>query len=95
MAQDVADKRLLGAVWMRSFSSDPGTVPELAFAVRPGLRRLGIGAALLTQFVKANPDQSTISIRARGNNPAVRLYERFGFKIVEETENSVKMRRDA
>jgi ribosomal protein S18 acetylase RimI-like enzyme len=94
VARDSSDQ-LMGAVWSRSFSPDEGTVPELAFAVRPGFRRRGIGAALLTQFVKANPAQSTISIRAHANNPAVRLYERFGYKVIEEKENSVTMRRDA
>ena len=69
--------------------------PELAFAVKPGLRRRGFGAALLTQLVKATPQQSTISIRAPTNNPAVRLYERFGFKVVEQSEGAVRMRREA
>jgi ribosomal protein S18 acetylase RimI-like enzyme len=45
--------------------------------------------------VKAYPEQSTISIRASANNPAVRLYERFGFKIVKESKHSVTMRREA
>jgi len=58
-------------------------------------RRRGIGAALLTQLVKATPQQSTISIRAPTNNPAVRLYERFGFKVVEQSEGAVRMRREA
>ena len=92
---------LLGAVWLRlakarreaSGAEEP--TPELAFAVRPGLRRRGIGAALLTQLVKATPQHSVISIRAAANNPAVRLYERFGFKVVEQSEGAVTMRREA
>src|SRR5438874_4912647 len=83
--------QLLGAVWLRQPTAEQPmeSMPELAFAVKPGLRRLGIGAALLTQLVKANPQHSSISIRAAANNPAVRLYERFGFKIVEENPHSV------
>jgi ribosomal protein S18 acetylase RimI-like enzyme len=46
-------------------------------------------------LVKAYPEQSTISIRASPNNPAVRLYERFGFKIVNERKHCVTMRREA
>jgi ribosomal protein S18 acetylase RimI-like enzyme len=46
-------------------------------------------------LVKANPHYSAISIHASANNPAVRLYERFGFKIVNENEGTVTMRREA
>ena len=84
---------LLGAVWFRL---PPGeqTMPELAFAVKSGHRKRGIGAALLTPLVKANPQNSAVSISAGANNPAVRLYERFGFKIVEQSDRAVKMRRE-
>jgi len=94
VAQDARDNGLLGAVWIRLFGTDPGTTPNLAFAVKPGHRRLGIGAALLTQLVKATLHYSVISIRASAGNPAVRLYERFGFKIVSDNEGTVTMRRE-
>ena len=99
VAYDAKQKdELLGAVWLRLATGDQRddtkAAPELAFAVKPGLRRRGIGAALLTQLVKATPQQSTISIRAPTNNPAVRLYERFGFKVVEQSEGAVRMRRE-
>jgi ribosomal protein S18 acetylase RimI-like enzyme len=95
VAHDKDSGQLLGAVWMRRLSDQPGAAPDLAFGVKPGLRRRGIGAALLTQLVTAYPEQSTISIRASANNPAVRLYERFGFKIVKQGKRSVTMRREA
>jgi ribosomal protein S18 acetylase RimI-like enzyme len=94
VAHDTESGQLLGAVWMRRLSDQPDAPPDLAFGVKPGLRRRGIGAALLTQLVKAYPEQSTISIRASANNPTVRLYERFGFKIVKEGKHSVTMRRE-
>jgi ribosomal protein S18 acetylase RimI-like enzyme len=91
------DDDLLGAVWLRSRAGEKKQVeepaPELAFAVKPGLRKRGIGAALLTQLVKMNPHHA-VSMRASANNPAVRLYERFGFKIVNETPGAVTMRRE-
>jgi ribosomal protein S18 acetylase RimI-like enzyme len=92
--------KLLGAVWMRSPAAEhkgdqTEVTPELALAVKPGLRRHGIGAALLTQFVRANPEQSAISINVAANNPAVRLYERFGFKVVQESAGRVTLRREA
>jgi len=100
VAYDAKQKdELLGAVWLRLATGDQRddtkATPELAFAVKSGLRRRGIGAALLTQLVKASPQLSTISISAPANNPAVRLYERFGFKIVRQGERDVTMRREA
>lgn len=98
----VTDKpsgEVLGAVWYRiPIAEGQGrseATPELAFAVNPGQRKRGIGAALLTQLVKANPHYSTISIRAAANNPAVRLYERFGFQIVSDRQGVLLMRREA
>ena len=101
----VSDKHtaeVLGAVWYRlplrgetEGRDQNEATPELAFAVKPGQRKRGLGAALLTQLVKANPHHSTISIRAAANNPAVRLYDRFGFKIVSESGGTLILRREA
>jgi ribosomal protein S18 acetylase RimI-like enzyme len=93
VAHDPDENKLLGAVWLRSSIGD--ATPELAFAVKPSHRRHGIGAALLTQWVRANPQQSAISLRVAASNPAVRLYERFGFKVVQQSDESVTMRREA
>jgi ribosomal protein S18 acetylase RimI-like enzyme len=92
VAHNADDGQLLGAAWFRSPAGD--TTPELAFAVKPGHRKHGIGAALLTQWVKANPEQSEISLRVSAGNPAVRLYERFGFKVMRRSDKSVTMRRE-
>jgi ribosomal protein S18 acetylase RimI-like enzyme len=99
VALDKEKGELLGAVWFRIIPesterSDQNEVtPELAFTVKPTQRKRGIGAALLTQLVKANP-HSAIAIHAPTSNPAVRLYERFGFKIVNESQGIVTMRRE-
>lgn len=90
VAHDRDTSDLLGAVWFR-----PPAEPELAFAVRPGARRRGIGAALLTQWVRANPEQSEVLLHVAATHPAVRLYERFGFKVAEQTNQTVTMRREA
>jgi ribosomal protein S18 acetylase RimI-like enzyme len=97
VAYDAEKKdELLGAAWFRLPPGESGeqTMPELAFAVKSGHRKRGIGAALLTQLVKANPQNSAVSISAGPNNPAVRLYERFGFKIVQQSDRAVTMRRE-
>jgi ribosomal protein S18 acetylase RimI-like enzyme len=93
LARDTNSGELLGAVWMRSPARARRETPELALAVKPGHRRRGIGATLLTQLVKANSQHSSVSIRGSANNPAVRLYERFGFKVVQQSEQAVTMSR--
>lgn len=92
VAHDKRSHELLGAVWFRPPKA--GTLPELAFAVRPGQRKRGFGAALLTQWVRANPQQDVISLKVDATSPAVRLYERFGFKVAEQSEGAVTMRRE-
>jgi len=99
VAYDSNQNELLGAVWIRvppnGESKNGGEqTPELAFVVKPGHRKHGIGAAMLTQLVKANPQHSVISLRATASNPAVRLYERFGFKVMRESEGHVVMSRE-
>ena len=96
VAHDPGQPKPLGAVWFR-YPQEPnhgGAVPELAFAVRSEHRRRGIGAALLTYLVKANPECSAVAIPVSPDNPAVRLYERFGFKVVNQEPHAVLMRRD-
>jgi GNAT superfamily N-acetyltransferase len=85
---------LLGAVWLRRPTGKSDASPELALAVRPEHRKHGIGTALLTQLVRANPDQSAISISFVAGKPVLRLYERFGFKVVEERPDAVVMHRE-
>jgi len=95
VAHDKKDGSLLGAVWLRRPIDKTHAPPELAFAVKPEHRRHGIGAALLTQLVRANPDQSTISLSFVAGKPLLRLYERFGFKAIEEKPDAVVMHREA
>lgn len=97
VAYDAEKKdELLGAAWFRlpPAASEKEATPELAFAVKSGHRKRGIGAALLTQLMKANPQYGAVSIAASANNPVVRLYDRFGFKIVQESDRAVTLRRE-
>jgi ribosomal protein S18 acetylase RimI-like enzyme len=97
VASDARQKDdLLGAAWFRlpPATGEEEATPELAFAVKSGHRKRGIGAALLTQLVKANPQYSAVSIAASANNPVVRLYDRFGFKIVQQSDRAVTLRRE-
>jgi ribosomal protein S18 acetylase RimI-like enzyme len=93
VAHDKKDGSALGAVWLRKSIDKTNAPPELAFAVKPEHRRHGIGTALLTQLVRANPEQSTISLSLVVGKPVLRLYERFGFRVVEEKPDVFIMRR--
>jgi ribosomal protein S18 acetylase RimI-like enzyme len=95
VAHDKKSRALLGAVWLRRPTDKSDASPELALAVKPEHRRHGIGTALLTQLVRANPDQSSISVSFVAGKPVLRLYERFGFKVVEQRPDAVVMHRPA
>ncbi len=95
VAHDKNEGTLLGAVWLRTpVESHPGEAPpELAFAVKEGHRQHGIGASLLTQMARANPELSAVLLHVGANSSAVRLFERFGFEIESQEAHSVVMRR--
>jgi ribosomal protein S18 acetylase RimI-like enzyme len=94
VAHNPKDGMLDGAVWLRKPIGKPDAPPELALVVKPEHRKHGIGTALLTQLVRANPKQSTISLSFVSGKPVLRLYERFGFKVVEEQPHAVVMHRE-
>jgi GNAT superfamily N-acetyltransferase len=93
VAHDKTNGALLGAVWLRRPIGKAGASPELALAVKPEHRRHGIGTALLTQLVRTTPGQSRISITFVAGKPVLRLYERFGFKVVEQRRDAIVMHR--
>jgi GNAT superfamily N-acetyltransferase len=95
VAHDKKNRALLGAAWLRQPIDKSDATPELALAVKPEHRRHGVGTALLTQLVRANPDHSTISVSFVAGKPVLRLYERFGFKVVEQRPDAVVMQRPA
>ena len=93
VAHDEKNQALLGAAWLRRPTDKSDASPELALAVKPEHRGHGIGTALLTQLVRANPDHSMISVSFVTGKPVLRLYERFGFKVVEQRADAVVMHR--
>jgi ribosomal protein S18 acetylase RimI-like enzyme len=96
------DGRAVGAAWVRLFTSNrPGygfvdrETPELSIAVVPEQRGAGIGSALLTALVRAIGEAGyrAVSLSVESDNPARRLYERFGFQTVAKAEGSWTMCR--
>ena len=100
--------RRVGACWLRLFlpseSNDvtyfDAVTPELVISVEPDLTGTGVGSALLER-VLADADAGgprTIVLSARASNPAIALYERHGFEVIDTVVNrvgslSVKMLR--
>ena len=93
----------VGAAWYRLFSrSAPGygfvdeSVPELTIAVVPSRRGRGFGDELLGGLLDRARQEgySALSLSVEKDNPALRLYERFGFEPVGEVGDSVVMKAD-
>ena len=99
IAVDSTSHEAVGAIWMRLFNAtDRGfgfvhsTIPELAVAVLPGHRGRGVGTALLRRLLEVGGElHDAVSLSVSVDNPARRLYDRFGFKGVEAHGNSVTM----
>ncbi|MDQ3800521.1 MAG: GNAT family N-acetyltransferase [Acidobacteriota bacterium] len=97
------DKILIGAVWARLFPAEAKSfgfvspeIPELAIAVAPGFRGLGVGTKLLEELIKEarNLEFSALSLSVDRRNPALNLYERLGFSdagVSKETDSSLTM----
>jgi ribosomal protein S18 acetylase RimI-like enzyme len=97
------DGELLGAGWYRLFTDDEhgygfidSAVPEITLAVRAHARRRGVGTSLLHALVSRarTEDHGAVSLSVEEDNPAMRLYERFGFTRVGRVGNAWTMRLD-
>ncbi len=99
IAEASEDGTVMGAAWMRLFTeAEPGfgfvgpTTPELAIAVAPDHRGMGLGGTLLDRLEKlARPRYGALSLSVTKTNPAVRLYRRAGFVAVEAHGDSLTM----
>jgi ribosomal protein S18 acetylase RimI-like enzyme len=80
----------VGAVWARQFSPDEQPAfyvdertPELSIRVREDVRGRGLGEKLLRAMIAAAVRRGVgLCLNVRHDNPALRLYERMGFRAV-------------
>ena len=88
MALDLQSSEPQGAAWWRLFPRNaPGfgfvddRTPEISIAVVPELRGGGVGTELLRSLIAEAGRQNIkqLSLSVERDNPALRLYERFGF----------------
>ncbi len=91
--------KTIGAVWLRFLIGEnqgygyvDDRTPELGIAVLPEYRGQGVGTALLNALVA--PGSGPMSLSVAVDNPAVRLYQRFGFTIVHESGGSLILKRN-
>ncbi len=97
IAYDVESSRDLGAAWVRLLTEDRShygyyddDTPELAIATLPEVTGQGVGSIMLAALVDALKEQvPAIVLTVRSDNPAKRLYERFGFVTIDEVTNRV------
>ena len=88
--------KVVGAAWARIIS-DYGHVnedtPSVAIAMLEDHRGKGVGTALLEKLLAelGHSGISAASLSVQKQNPAVHLYERFGFVTVRETDEEFVM----
>ena len=78
----------IACAWVRLFSREEAgadfvgeDIPELAIGTIPTARGLGVGTRVLQALLSlCRTRYSGVSLSVRLDNPAVRLYERFGFR---------------
>lgn len=90
------DGKIAGAVWVR-IMDDYGHVddqtPSLAISLYPEYRGQGIGTQLLLQMMDLlrKEKYAQVSLSVQKENYALRMYEKAGFKIVEDRGEEVLM----
>lgn len=94
-----AGRQVVGAAWSRIMDDyghiDDGT-PSLAISLLPGYRGRGIGTKLLSGLLSRLQKEGVhrVSLSVQKGNPAIRLYQRMGFRTVDERDSEWLMVRD-
>jgi ribosomal protein S18 acetylase RimI-like enzyme len=94
---------LAGVAFCRLFTDDDhgegyvdAATPEIAVAVRPESRGLGLGGRLLRELEQLAREHGfgQLSLSVAAGNPAQRLYERLGWRQVGEHDGDPVMLRE-
>lgn len=90
------DKVIVGAAWTRlvhSFGFIDNDTPELSISLYPQYRNRGIGTRLVHDILKtlSRAGYRSVSLSVSKQNPAVRMYLRTGFVVVQENEEDYVM----
>jgi ribosomal protein S18 acetylase RimI-like enzyme len=84
-----SDGRIVGAAWARislAYGHVDENTPELAISVLPEYRGRNIGTAMMKKLFELLRERGykRTSLSVQHNNPAVRFYERLGYRITDE-----------
>ena len=82
----------ISCAWVRMFTREEAgadyvgeDIPELAIGTIPNARGLGVGTRTLQALLSlCKTRYSAVSLSVRLDNPAIRLYERLGFRRTSE-----------
>lgn len=95
------DNGPVGAAWYRLFTaSAPGfgfvdeQTPELTIAVVPGRRGAGLGAELMQALLERARRDGHTAVSLSAEKGMTKLYERHGFRVVEEKDGTVTMKAE-
>ncbi|MCL2699456.1 MAG: GNAT family N-acetyltransferase [Defluviitaleaceae bacterium] len=83
------DGKIIGAAWTRiipAYGHLDENTPELAISVLPDCRGQNVGTMLMNHLFELLRERGykRTSLSVQQNNPAVRFYERLGYKITDE-----------
>lgn len=87
----------VGAAWYRLWTTEQhsygfvdAATPELAIGVQPEARGQGVGTALLEALIECAHSQKfkRLSLSIERENPALRLYQRLGFRRHERADGA-------
>lgn len=96
----ISNNKIIGAVWIRTFSGEikgfgyiDKQTPEIAVALFDEYRNKGIGTQLMKRMIElANRKGFTqISLSITKGNPAINLYLRLDFEVIDENEEDYIM----
>jgi len=99
----IKDTTIIGMIWGRINGADnkgwgfiDDKTPEIGIAVLPEYRNLGIGTKLLNQLFEAYSQEGyqNISLSVDKRNPSFNLYQRNGFMIVRDEDDSYVMKKE-
>jgi ribosomal protein S18 acetylase RimI-like enzyme len=94
----IQDGKIIGAAWARivsAFGYVDDDTPELVVSVLPEYRGKGVGTKLIKRLfeVLVEKGYKQISLSVQKDNPAVHLYQRLGYKTVQENDDDFIMVR--
>lgn len=86
------EKQIIGAVWVRiinDYGHIDSSTPSLAISLYKDYRKHGIGIAMMKEMLNLlrNHGYKSVSLSVQKANYAAKMYQKLGFKIVNENKD--------